>query len=301
MNLKLLLSLVAALNIFMAVNLWRLAPALKVDLLDIGQGDAVLVTTPEQHHILVDGGPDGAVLTELGAALPPAFRELDLVVLTHPHLDHLAGLVPVLQRFEVGAVLLGGSAYESEAYDYFLKELDVFGGAVYFAKADTDFRLGSVSIDVLFPFENEVGATFEEINNSSVVLRVEDDEGHSVLLTGDAEKEVEAELVAAWEAGELELEADILKAGHHGSDSSSTPEFLEAVSAEWMLISCGVDNSYKHPHAVTLEKADDFGMKVFRTDLDGRISMVFDETGGFYSWMRSIFAPRERSFSCSRS
>ncbi|QQR54496.1 MBL fold metallo-hydrolase [Candidatus Peregrinibacteria bacterium] len=306
MNFKLFLALILGLNGFMAVNLWRLSPGLKVEALNIGQGDALLITTAEEHHILVDGGPDSTVLTELGAALPPAFRELDLVVLTHPHLDHLAGLVPVLQRFEVKALLLGGSAYDSEAYDFFLQEVEAFDGAIYFAEATTDFRLGSSTIDVIYPFKKEVGQEFEEINNSSVVLRVEDGEGHSVLLTGDAEKEVEAELVQAWAEGRVDLDADVLKAGHHGSESSSIPEFLEAVDAEWMLISCGVDNSYGHPHSVTLDKAAALGMEVFRTDLEGRISVVFETPGDgvwarFYSWTRSILAPSERSFSSSRS
>ncbi len=292
MNLKLFLTFVAALDVFLGVNLLRLSPGLRVDVLNIGQGDAVLITTPEQHHILVDGGPDQSVLMELGEALPPAFRELDLLVLTHPHLDHVAGLVPVLQRFEVGAILLGGAHYEGEAYDYFLGQVQSFDGPVYFAQADTDFRLGSVSLDVLYPFKSELGEHFEEVNNSSVVLKVEGEEG-SVLLTGDAEKEVEAALV---EAG-VDLEADVLKAGHHGSDSSSTEEFLKAVDAEWLLISCGVDNSYGHPHLVTLEKASGLGMEVFRSDLEGRLSVLF----GDHSWTRSIFAPRERSFSSSRS
>lgn len=300
MTLKLFLIFVAALNVFIGVNLWRISPGLRVDVLDVGQGDAILLTTPEDHHILIDAGPDAKVLTELGEVLPPAFRELDLVVLTHPHLDHLAGLIPVLERFEVGALLISGAAYDSEAYSYFLDQVQGFDGSVYFATADTDFRFGSVMLDVLYPFINEVGQTFEEPNNSSLVIKAAW-EDFSILLTGDAEKEVEAELLAAWEAGEIDLEADVLKAGHHGSDSSSTPEFLEAVDADWVLISCGMDNSYGHPHQVTLDKAAAQGMTVFRTDLEGRISVTFGESESFYSWIRSIFAPRERSFSSSRS
>lgn len=274
MNFKLFLTFVAVVNIFMGVNLWRLSPGLRVDVLNVGQGDAILLTTPEQNHILIDGGPGATVLTEMGEVLPPAFRQLDLVVLTHPHLDHLAGLVPVLERFEVGALLISGASYDSEAYSYLLNQVQGFEGAVYFAEADTDFQFGSVTLDVLYPFSNEVGQSFDEPNNSSVVLKVEWGD-FSVLLTGDAEKEVEAELLAAWEAGEINLEADVLKAGHHGSDSSSTPEFLEAVDADWMLISCGVDNSYGHPHQVTLDKAEALGMSVFRTDTEGRVTVMF--------------------------
>lgn len=296
MNFKLFLTFVAALDVFLGVNLWRLSPALRVDVLDVGQGDAILITTPDQAHILVDAGPDQSVLTELGEVLPPAFRSLDLVVLTHPHLDHLAGLIPVMQRFDVGAVLLSGSAYNSEAYSYFLNQVQDFEGPVYFANADTDFKIGDVNLDVLYPFHNEAGQEFENANNGSLVIKVAWEDS-SILLTGDAEQEVEAELLEA----SVDLEAEVLKAGHHGSDSSSTPEFLEAVAAEWMLISCGEGNSYGHPHQVTLDKAAALGMQVLRTDTEGRISVVFGEANGFYSWIRSILAPRERSFSSSRS
>lgn len=281
-----------AFDLALAVSLGRLTPALRVDVLDVGQGDAILVTTLDQNHILIDGGPDSRVLTELGEVLPLGFRDLDLVVLTHPHEDHLHGLTTVLERFHVKALLLSLPAYEGDAYDYFLDEVAAFEGPVYMAEAGTDFTLGTTQIDVLYPFEPTLGQDFKNVNNASVVLKVMED-GHSLLLMGDAEKEVEAELLAEG----VDLSAKVLKAGHHGSHSSSTEAFLEEVDARWMLISCGTGNSYGHPHGETLNKAADLSMEVLRTDTSGRLSIVF----GSYSWVRSIFAPRVRSFSSKPS
>jgi len=166
------------------------------------------------------------------------------------------------------------------------------GIPVYMAEAATDFALGDTTLDVLFPFSPATGEVFENVNNASVVMKVTQGPWR-VLLTGDAEKEVEAQLLAAG----LDLEADVLKAGHHGSHSSSTEAFLEEVAPRLMLISCGTGNTYGHPHRETLEKAAALGILVLRTDTDGRLDIVF----GDYSWLRSIFAPSWRSFSSSRS
>lgn len=265
----------------------------------------MLLSTPEQTHVLIDGGPDWSVLVELGDALPPFVRTLDLVVLTHPHADHVVGLIEVLKRFEVGAVLLSAPAYETEEYTLFIELLSQSGIPVYFAQAEQDFKLGNLALDVLYPFEPLTGARMENVNNASVVLRAQWGED-SVLLMGDAETEVEAELLAHYEGTDL-LKADLIKAGHHGSGTSNGETFLQAVDARGILISCGVGNSYGHPHPHTLAEADLLNLQVLRTDLDGRVSIEFDEpfrwklTELFYSWIRSIFAPSVRSFSSSFS
>ena len=119
------------------------------------------------------------------------------------------------------------------------------------------------------------------------------EQGHSILLAGDAEKEVEGQLLAA----DVDVEAEVLKAGHHGSHSSSTQAFLEEVTPRLMIISCGKGNTYGHPHRETLEKAAAVGIAVLRTDVDGRVDLVFDDQ----SWLRSILAPSWRNFSSSRS
>lgn len=255
----------------------KLPSTLELHMLDVGQGDAILLRTAEGQNILVDGGPGQTVLEELGEVLSPFDRRLDLVILTHPHEDHVAGLVPVLQRFEVGEVLLSAPEYSNQAYEALMEEIAEREIPYSFADDERDFEFEDVKLDVLFPFEPFTGDEMENVNNSSPVIKVVWGEVE-VLLTGDAEQEVEEALLAAG----VNVRADIIKAGHHGSRSSSTEAFLEAVSAELMLISCGMGNDYGHPHEETLEKADDLGMEVRRTDLEGRISMIFSTNGQYF-------------------
>lgn len=301
---------VLAWDLAVALTLARWDPHLQVHMLNIGQGDAILVTTAEQSHILVDGGPDEKVLTQLGEVLPFFFRDIDLMVLTHPHADHVVGLISVLQRFRVHAVLMSAPVYDSEPYHAFLRAVQAAGVPVYMAQADMDFRLGAATVDVLYPFQPTTGDAFENQNDASVVMKISES-GHSVLLTGDALVKEEEALVALSERGEIDLTADVLKAGHHGSHSSSSEAFLEAVGAELLLISCEQGNSYGHPHKETLQKAAALGMEVLRTDVAGRVDLVFDDGGAdiggndarsvVQSWLRWILAPSWRSFSSSPS
>ncbi len=252
---------------------WRELPDGRAHLwfLDVGQGDAVLIQTPEGHNVLIDGGPKSKVLEELSEVLAYFNRQIDLMVLTHPHADHLEGLVEVLKRYEVGAVLITGVGYNNHYYDEFLRdvgamrddgELDVF-----VAEAGMDFKVGSLYLDVLYPFEPLIGRTISNVNNSSIVIRAT--LGWRAMLTGDCEVECEEEIL---EAG-FELGADILKAGHHGSKTASSAEFVEAVGPEIAVIQLGEDNKFGHPHAETLRAFYRAGIReIFRNDLDGRIS-----------------------------
>ncbi len=276
--------LIFAIDFGLINSLTKVYPQLQIHVLDIGQGDAILITTPEQNHILIDGGPDNKVLSELPKVMPYLFSKIDLLVLTHPHLDHVAGLVEIVDRYDVGAVLLNPVAYGSGAYEIFLDK--IVGRKIYSANAAKDFRLGDTYIDVLFPFQASLAES--NPNNQSVVIMISQG-GHKILLTGDAEKEEEEKLIG------YDLQADIFKAGHHGSKTSST--LLDEIMPKLLLISCGVGNKYGHPHAETLQNADDLGIEVLRTDVDGNISIIFDD----YSLMRSIFAPSWRSFSSSFS
>jgi competence protein ComEC len=281
--------------------LLRWMPAFQIHALDIGQGDSILLTTAEQHHILVDGGPDETVLAQLGQVLPFFFRDIDLMVLTHPHADHVVGLLSVLDRFEVHAVLMSAPVYNSAPYEAFLRKVGELNIPVYMAEADVDFTLGEATLDVLYPLEPTTGDHLDDMNDASIIMKVSEGE-RSVMLTGDAQTNEEELLV---ERGE-DLEAEILKAGHHGSHTSNSEAFLEAVAPQLLLISCGHGNSYGHPHREILDRAAALGIEVLRTDLEGRIDVFFDDLeavkwGDLQSWVRSILAPSWRSFSSMRS
>lgn len=252
---------------------------LHVMALDIGQGDAILVVSAEGRTLLVDGGPDpDLVLRRLGQELPFWQRRIDVMVLTHPHEDHVAGLVPVLERFEVGLVLDSGREYANPSYARFRSLAAAEGPNVYhLARTGEHLALGSADLAVLYPSAADATAPLPEddINNASVVTLLRSG-SFSALLQGDAEAPVEAMLLQR----HLVPDVDLLKVGHHGSESSSTTAFLAAARPEIALISCGVDNEYGHPHRVTLEHLAAIpGLVVHRTDLEGTVDVAVDAAG----------------------
>jgi competence protein ComEC len=232
---------------------------LRVDMLDVGQGDAILLTTPHGHQVLVDGGPSGIELArELGATLPHWDRTLDLLVLTHPQQDHVAGFVEVLRRYDVGDIAESGVENDSALYRLYAGE----GPARNLHRQGDTWELDGVRFEVLWPpFGSEPP---KELNDASLVLRVTY-EGVSMLLTGDIEAKVQRELMAS-----MDVTADILKVPHHGSKTSDAP-FFAAVDPALALISVGAENGFGHPHEETLEALAD--RPLYRTDLDGRITL----------------------------
>ena len=242
---------------------------LHVYVLNIGQGDSILVRLSTGENILIDGGPDEAVLRELADVLPLYERKIDVVILTHPHADHMNGLLDVLQHYEVSSVLVTGVYYHSSAYDEFIDQVVREKTAVYFARADTDYRLGTVALDMVYPLKLLQGDRYENINNSSISFRLLSRDG-IFYFSGDLEKEGEEELLKSGQ----DLRADIFKAGHHGSRTSSSEALLDAIQPKIALISCGINNTFKHPHPETLKHLAERGIQFFRTDLDGRIEVI---------------------------
>ena len=246
---------------------------LHVTVLDIGQGDAILVEAPSGATMLVDGGPDPELtMRRLGANLPFFARQIDLLVLSHPHQDHVAGLVEVLDRYRVGAILHAGFTFENPAFDRLLADAGAGDVPITLARAGQILALDArTMVRVLYPTGTDASAPLADgdINNGSVVLEVSIG-GFEALLTGDAEAPIEAALAARGMLGPVEL----LKVGHHGSHSSTTPALLDAVRPALAAISTGIDNEYGHPAPETL--ANLAGVAVFRTDLDGDIEVVTD-------------------------
>lgn len=245
--------------------------------LDVGQGDAALVESPVGERILIDGGPDSAVLREMGKVLPFYVSDLDLIILSHPHADHLNGLLEVLRRYKVKAVLMTGVKYGFGGYDEFYRLLGEKGVKIYFADGVSDFRLGKIGLDLVYPEHSLQGLTFDNVNNSSIVLRLIYGQ-RKMFFSGDLEMEKEAEVITE---KNLQLGADLLKAGHHGSKTSNTAGFVARIKPAFAVISCGVNNKFNHPAAETVERFLKRGVTLFRTDLDGMVALETDGAGEF--------------------
>lgn len=250
--------------------------------LDIGQGDSVLIQTPDHQDILIDGGPDDTVVEKLSRALPAGDRDLELVVLTHPHADHVNGLVAVTQRFTVRSVLLTELRFRQSAYAAWVDELEQQHIPEHVAVTGQSYVVGGARLDVVWPVRNLSQETIERddaangggVNDSSIVLRLTCD-GSRAMLMGDASSEIEGRII---DSG-ADIRADLLKVGHHGSRFSSSPKFLAAVKPVWAVISAGVNNHYHHPHPTTLLHLAKTQAKVLRTDQSGTIVLITDGRG----------------------
>ncbi len=246
---------------------------LHVSFLDIGQGDAILIQRGNQQ-VLIDGGPSPQTLAmELGERMPFWDRMIELVVLTHPHADHLSGLVEVLGRYRVEQVLYPDLEYDSSLYNEWEELIEEKDIASTPAQAGQEIELGEgITMTVLHPPATLLEGTGSYLNNNSAVLRL--GLGRvSFLFTGDIEWEAECRLIAAG----AELGCTVLKVGHSGSYTSTSADFLAAVSPQLAVISVG-DNPYGHPHGEVVARLEaSLGAEnVFRTDDDGTIEFITD-------------------------
>lgn len=237
---------------------------LRVWVLDVGQGDAIFIETPHGRQVLVDGGPGEAVLAKLGQLMAPTDRTLDAIVPTHPDADHVAGLVPVLARYEVAAVYETGLIKGTRVASALAAGISDEGAERHVVKAGDGFEVDGVGFDVLWPDDSYDGQAISDTNRAGVVLLVRYGDT-SLLLTADTEAAEEASYAAR--AGDV----DVLKAGHHGSRTSSSRALLSAVTPEAAVISCGEENPYGHPHAETLARYGELGIRTWRTDRQGDI------------------------------
>lgn len=236
---------------------------LRIDFLDVGQGDATLITTPGGTRLLVDGGPSGyELLRELGAVMPHWDRQIDVVILTHADQDHVAGLANLQERYSVGTWFDNGGSVPTPAFAAFIRGVPERSTLA----AGQVWELDGMSMEVLWP---PPGATLEESNDSSVVLRITHGEV-SFLLTGDIEAEVMRTLAA-----DPRYPSAVLKVPHHGSRTSD-PGALAEVNARLAVVSAGCDNTFGHPAAPTLDALGT--SSVLRTDVNGRITVISDGT-----------------------
>lgn len=252
---------------------WRETPKgiLTVAFLDVGQGDAIYIEAPNGNQTLVDGGSGRQVLRALGEAMPFYDRSLDVLIATHPDADHIGGLPFVLDRFAVGTVFEPGVASETGVYREFERRANDGSHQRFLARRGMRLRLDrGVELDILFPDRD---TSDWETNTASIVARLVYGET-SFLLTGDSPIKIEKFLLAA---DGRSLKSDVLKTGHHGSRTSTSPEYAAAAAPEYGIISAGRNNRYGHPHQEVLDILGRLDVSILRTAEEGTI--VFQSDG----------------------
>ena len=248
---------------------------LQVHVLDVGQGDSILIIVPGGKSVLVDAGVPGSGKIVLDAMKRYNIDHLDLMVATHAHADHIGGADEVLLHTKVSAVLDSKVPNSTKNYEDFLKAIDKTGAKYIAASPGQKFDLGGgATLTVLAPIQpfftkDQLRSGANEPNANSVVTRL-DYGDFSMLLTGDAEAETEARLMSAG----ANVKAKVLKVGHHGSRYASSENFLKQGGFEAAVISDGADNRYGHPSQETLDRFKSLGVKLYRTDLEGEITIT---------------------------
>lgn len=245
---------------------------LKVYFFDVGQGDAIFIEAPNGNQVLIDGGPDNAVLQKLGETMPFYDKDIDMVILTHSDADHLTGLIEVLERYEVKNIVYSDIIRNSALYDVWRKAAVREEANIIDPALGKMIKLGNgVTLSTANPVELLDGKVRDKTNNDSVVLKLEYGETE-ILLTGDIEAKAERQIIL----NGADIDADIIKIAHHGSKTSTTEEFLYEVSPQIAIIQVGAKNRYGHPSPEVLNRLENLGIKLYRTDVDGDTKVVSD-------------------------
>lgn len=245
---------------------------LYVAFIDVGQGDSIFLRSPSGKTMLVDAGTPDSFENIQAALSANNVTKLDAVIMTHPHSDHMGSMKKVIENYDIGTFYMPDAVNTTSSFEKMLTALEkrdvntkvIWGGANSTISWDE-----AIEVRVLSPLKGE--DYNDDLNNMSLVLRVAYGDT-SLLLTGDAEKMAEDYML---ESEKELLRADILKLGHHGSSTSSSQAFLDAVQPEAVVISLGKNNDYGHPHKETMQRLNKLDIKIYRTDELGTVEMLF--------------------------
>ena len=253
------------LDVEIAEGIYAIQGLMRVHFIDVGQADSTFIELGNGQTMLIDAGLGGDDVVKYIKDLQ--YSDIDFVVATHPHDDHIGGMATVLDSFDIGKMYMPRQEHTISAFTNMLDVIENKNIELHEAKAGVNITTsGIIKIDILAPFAE----SYSNLNNCSAVVKLT--YGETVMLfTGDAEQVIETQLLNS------DIDADVLKVGHHGAGSSSAPSFIRAVSPEIAVISCGKDNSYGHPDYETLAILNEVGADIYRTDEQGTIQVTADQ------------------------
>ena len=241
---------------------------LKVHIIDVGQGDSILIESDDQY-MLIDAGERSKVESVISYLEGLGVKRIDYLIATHPHSDHIGGLSDVIDTFQIGKIIMPNVVHTSKTFENLLDTISDHGLKITKPIVGNEYIIGNASFVVIAPNSSY----YDSLNNYSVGIKLTYEE-NSFIFTGDAEIQSEYEML---ENG-INLDADVLKLGHHGSSTSSSEGFLDAVSPYIAITSAGIDNQYGHPHAETLKSIKNKKITLYRTDTQGTIILEADGT-----------------------
>lgn len=239
---------------------------LKIYFIDVGQGDSALLEY-NNHYMLIDAGDNSEEEFMVEYLNSKNVNTIDYLIGTHPHADHIGGMDAVIDNFDIEKIYMPNATTTTKTFEDVLDSIEEKNLSITEPVTGTEFMLDDIPIEILSP-----DIEYDELNNNSIVLKLTYND-ISFLFTGDAEELAEYNILNSG----YNVSSNVLKVGHHGSYTSTTDEFLNAVNPQYVVISCGKNNRYEHPHKETLQKLENSNREIFRTDEDGTI--IFSTTG----------------------
>ena len=247
--------------------------ALEVHFIDVGQGDAALIKCGDAAMLIDAGENDQGTLVQ-NYIRKQGVKSLDYLIVSHPHSDHCGGADVIISKYDIDTIIMPNYSKDTATYRDVIKAMDYKGYEITSPEVGDSYKLGDAEFTIIAPNKEDYG---DGENNYSVGIILEHG-SRKFVFTGDAEEEAEEDIVG----NGIDISADVLKIAHHGSRTSSTEEFIHAVSPEYAVISCGENNEYGHPHAATLNTLRGMGVKLFRTDEQG--SLIAASDGKKITW-----------------
>ncbi len=250
-------------NVYRSYNI----DSLLIQVLDVGQGDAIVIRTTDDKYILIDGGPGEVVLEQLGKVLPFWQKTFDLVIATHGDSDHISGLVEVMNRYEVKVFIYNGEDKNTEVFDELMRRADIHNVRVETARSDMDIQIGCcLSFDVLWP---NISYSPELSSNDLSVGLIASYGNFDMYFAGDLSSNYEEEMLK-----NLPKHVEVMKLSHHGSKTSTSLELLDLLTPEKAIISVGKGNTYGHPSKNIIDSLSSRGVVIHRTDEEGIVSIL---------------------------
>lgn len=244
---------------------------LRVSFLDVGQGDAILIQTPSGKNMLIDGGPTNEILSQLGKELSYFDRTIDIMIATHPDADHITGLIPVLEKYKIKNIILSQSDAKTKIVEDFDLHVQEEGSSLYRARTEDVINFGDDVNALVLYSKNNNEEKKKDTNQFSIALLLMYRDV-TFLLTGDLPSNEESHLLTK----KLPKNIIIYKAGHHGSDTSSSDQLLSYIKPEYSIISAGKNNSYGHPNPKAIERLQKYSKEILSTIDRGAITFVTD-------------------------
>lgn len=248
------------------IGIYQFPKNLEIHFIDVGQGDSCFIITPNHKTILIDGGGSTSNTFDVGKdtlipyLLDKGYAKLDYVFISHFDQDHVGGVLSLLEELKIGQVFISKQVEESENYKTFLKIVQEKNLKVQEAKMGDKITIGDVTFHILWPIEKQIEEN--QLNNNAMVMKIQY-KSFSMLFTGDIEEVAEKKILSLYSDNLDSLKATVLKVAHHGSKSSSTQEFLEAVNSKVAIIGVGENNMFGHPSNVVLERLQSFRYAYF--------------------------------------